>query len=91
MAPPPFPAANVRWQWRGVGHIGARRADGAPSPRCVARACCASSPSSQQSRATRYRASHGSAASARTPSHQYPECGVGDAAGVDAAPAPADG
>src|SRR5712692_8043301 len=32
MAPPPFPAADVRWQWRGVGHIGARRADGAPSP-----------------------------------------------------------
>ncbi len=28
---------------------------------------------------------------ARTPSHQYPECGVGDAAGEDAAPAPADG
>ncbi len=32
MAPPPFPAADVRWHWRGVGHIGARRADGAPSP-----------------------------------------------------------
>ncbi len=69
MAPPPFPAADVRWHWRGVGHIGARRAGGAPSPDVT----------------------RGHAASARTPSHQYPECGVGDAAGVDAAPAPADG
>ncbi len=32
-----------------------------------------------------------SAASTRTPPHQYPDLGVGDAAGVDAAPAPADG
>jgi len=39
MAPPPFPAADVRWHWRGVGHIGARRAGGAPRPRCVARSC----------------------------------------------------
>ena len=69
MAPPPFPAADVRWQWRGVGHIEARRADGAPS----------------------LDVTRGHAALTRTPPHQYPECGVGDAAGVDAAPAPADG